>query len=95
MVLRERWRYLLYAGMEARRRKLDNRAARSVHPKQCCGNDNHDCSRDNHDSGINHDYNGGRKGYYDPFRNYDKLFFNDDNDSGSTTACCSSNANND
>jgi len=55
-----------------------------------------DGARDNDNSAVDHDYNGGRKGYYDPSRNHDYLFFNDD-DSGSTAspAASASAANND
>ena len=60
-------------------------------------NDDHR-SRNDNDSGINHNYNGGRKGYYDPSRNYDDFFFNDDDDdsgSSASPAASSSSANND
>ena len=59
-------------------------------------NDDHR-SRNDNDSGINHNYNGGRKGYYNPSRNYDYFFFNDDNDSASSAspAASASSANND
>jgi len=50
-------------------------------------------SRDNYDNNRSgHDYNGGRKGYYNPAVNYDYLY-----DSGSTAspATAASRANND
>lgn len=54
--------------------------------------DHDDGSRDNNDSGIDHNYNGGRKGYYNPAVNYDYLY-----NSGSTAspATAASAANND
>jgi hypothetical protein len=57
--------------------------------------DYHHCPRNN-DYSRSNDYNGGRKGHYDPARNYDYLV-NYDDDSGSTAspATAASRANND
>ena len=60
-----------------------------------------DAARDNNDRTVNN-YNGGRKGHYDPSRNYNYFFFNnddfnDDNNSSSSAspAASASAANND
>lgn len=90
---------MLHARMAYRRRLLGDRAGRSVHTgtvdpaiyyhylvNDYGARDNYD----NNDSG--HDYNGGRKGYYNPAVNYDYLY-----DSGSTAspATSASRTNND
>ena len=56
------------------------------HYDDSAGNDNH--------SGVNN-YNGGRKGYYDPSANYDHLINYDDSGSTASPATAASAANND
>lgn len=56
--------------------------------------DNNGAGDDNH-SGVN-DYNGGRKGYYNPAANYDHLYnYYDDSGSTASPATTASAANND
>lgn len=53
-------------------------------------------SRDDYDdNGSSHDYNGGRKGYYNPAVNYDYLYNDDDSGSTASPATAASAANND
>ena len=93
--------------MAYRRRLLGDRARRSVHTgtvdsdiyyhylvNDYGARDDYDNSAGNNNhSGVNN-YNGGRKGYYNPAVNYDYLY---DDDSGSTAspATAASRANND
>ena len=64
-----------------------------IHDYDPRDNDDDDGAGDDNYSGVN-DYNGGRKGYYNPAANYDYLY---DDDSGSTAspATAASAANND
>jgi len=92
MVLRMGWRNLLHACLAYRRRLLGDRAGSSVHTGTIDPAIYYHYLVHDYGSRDDYDYNGGRKGYYNPAVNYDYLY-----DSGSTAspATSASRANND